>query len=260
MGVRSIPSRMEQQVNGTRTQEIVLDHVGMEDEETQEEANAEARDHTDHPRAPIVDLESTTQASRVAEGTRTNSRAATLRKPSSMVTLRIGKASLMRSSQELNQTMLPPLAFAFPESQDSQSSHVIRMRTALQGMMLSENLTQGDTQTQTALRNDMALHDTSDSLGLLANMPPPKTPASRLRKTVTPSTASGLDLAISRTPYRTPMRAGALSKRGREEDDVFSSPSEQPANRTPIYKRLKSIQTQLALNANPEVPSSPSLQ
>ncbi|KAI7277651.1 hypothetical protein KC345_g6496 [Hortaea werneckii] len=75
-----------------------------------------------------------------------------------------------------------------------------------------------------------------------SDMPPPATPASKLRKQKAMTPASGLDQRASLTPFQTPVRR--LSKRSLEEDA------------TPASKRLKSVQTKVVLNAN-GLPSSP---
>ncbi|KAI7246101.1 hypothetical protein KC343_g7005 [Hortaea werneckii] len=75
-----------------------------------------------------------------------------------------------------------------------------------------------------------------------SDMPPPATPASKLRKQKAITPASGLDQRASVTPFQTPVRR--LTKRSFEEDA------------TPASKRLKSVQTQVVLNAN-GLPSSP---
>ncbi|KAI7482037.1 hypothetical protein KC351_g6009 [Hortaea werneckii] len=75
-----------------------------------------------------------------------------------------------------------------------------------------------------------------------SDMPPPATPASKLRKHKAMTPASGLDQRASLTPFQTPIRR--LSKRSLEEDA------------TPASKRLKSVQTKVVLNAN-GLPSSP---
>ncbi|GAB1738851.1 hypothetical protein NU219Hw_g3635t1 [Hortaea werneckii] len=74
------------------------------------------------------------------------------------------------------------------------------------------------------------------------DMPPPATPASKLRKQNAITPASGLDQRASLTPFQTPIRR--LSKRSFEEST------------TPASKRLKSVQTLGVLNAN-GLPSSP---
>ncbi|KAI7538692.1 hypothetical protein KC331_g10198 [Hortaea werneckii] len=74
------------------------------------------------------------------------------------------------------------------------------------------------------------------------DMPPPATPASKLRKQNAMTPASGLDQRASLTPFQTPIRR--LPKRSFEEEA------------TPASKRLKSVQTLGVLNAN-GLPSSP---
>ncbi|KAI7566359.1 hypothetical protein KC343_g4042 [Hortaea werneckii] len=69
-----------------------------------------------------------------------------------------------------------------------------------------------------------------------SDMPPPATPASKLRKQKAMTPASGLDQRASVTPFQTPVRR--LTKRSFEEDA------------TPASKRLKSVQSQVVLNAN----------
>ncbi|KAI7182079.1 hypothetical protein KC316_g10017 [Hortaea werneckii] len=74
------------------------------------------------------------------------------------------------------------------------------------------------------------------------DMPPPATPASKLRKQNAMTPASGLDQQASLTPFQTPIRR--LPKRSFREEA------------TPASKRVKSVQTLGVLNAN-GLPSSP---
>lgn len=114
---------------------------------------------------------------------------------------------------------------------DTQSSHVRTMRNALQSMRQSEPLTQGDTQTQAIMR-------------LV-----PQTP-SELGRQATPTTASGLDLRASVAPYQTPALPSFNQGKRYREDDVFSIPSSRASSNTPVFKRLKSVQSLTLLNAN----------
>ncbi|KAK4502788.1 hypothetical protein PRZ48_006214 [Zasmidium cellare] len=155
------------------------------------------------------------------------------------------KTGSRASAAELEALSLPPRPPP-QDSLDTQSSHVPRMRKALQGMIASEPLTQGDTQTQAIIR------------------PLAPTP-SQTRRIATPTTVSAfdddLDLRKSVAPYQTPLvpRLNEAKKRALEEDDVFSSSPNRAASNTPVFKRLKVLQSQHLFNAN-GLPSSPAPQ
>ena len=94
------------------------------------------------------------------------------------------------------------------------------------------------------------------TLQLLASqagtMPPPVTPASRLKKKAAKTPASGLDLPSSVTPFETPSRpqsrqTTAMKRRGEHSDDAAT-----PAKRrlTPsLGQRLRSVQSEYVLDA-----------
>ncbi|EGP88974.1 uncharacterized protein MYCGRDRAFT_91969 [Zymoseptoria tritici IPO323] len=82
-------------------------------------------------------------------------------------------------------------------------------------------------------------------------MPPPSTPASVFNKKHASATpADGLDLRPSMSPFTTPLRV-PTGKRGRDEDEeIFDTPAKRQASTTPLYHRLKSVQSQYILNAD----------
>lgn len=52
------------------------------------------------------------------------------------------------------------------------------------------------------------------------------------------------------SPFTTPLRV-PTGKRGRDEDEeIFDTPAKRQASTTPLYHRLKSVQSQYILNAD----------
>lgn len=82
-----------------------------------------------------------------------------------------------------------------------------------------------------------------------ADMPPPATPQQKRKGSATP--ASNLDLRPSMTPYETPLLSRfPLRKRPSDDQGVFDTPAKRRSIQTPLYHRLRSIQTTLILNAD----------
>lgn len=89
-----------------------------------------------------------------------------------------------------------------------------------------------------------------------ADMPQPATPQQKRKGSATPT--SNLDLRLSMTPYETPVLPRfPLRKRPSDDQGVFSTPAKRRSE-TPLYNRLKSIQTTLILNAD-GMSSSPAI-
>jgi hypothetical protein len=84
------------------------------------------------------------------------------------------------------------------------------------------------------------------------SMPPPSTPASvfnKKRNSATPG--DGLDIRASMSPYTTPMRmATGKRMRGDEEEGDIETPAKRHAAMTPLFHRLKSVQSSYILNAD----------
>lgn len=86
------------------------------------------------------------------------------------------------------------------------------------------------------------------------NMPPPATPASRMKRKEAQTPASGLDLRASLTPFETPSQSRdhqvRYPKRQREEDDeTASSPPKRIYTAASAAKRLRSVQSKFVLDA-----------
>ncbi|KAF2164649.1 hypothetical protein M409DRAFT_25043 [Zasmidium cellare ATCC 36951] len=149
------------------------------------------------------------------------------------------------SAADLEALSLPPRP-PLQDSLDTQSSHVPRMKKALQGMIAAEPLTQGDTQTQAMFHNAV---------------PSP----SQTGKNATPATASGLDdldLRASVAPYQTPIpsQLNKTKKRRSEEHDVADGSPTRATSNAPGVKRLRVLRSQKMFNANGLPSSSPAPQ
>ncbi|KAM3416644.1 Meiosis-specific protein hop1 [Cercospora zeina] len=79
------------------------------------------------------------------------------------------------------------------------------------------------------------------------SMPPPATPASQLRNRNRNASQLPLGSRRSATPSRRPQLRKSSSKRPPEEQNIFATPAKRQARTTPVYHRLKSVQTMVPI-------------